>query len=69
MLERAMAEGRIDGETLRRRAQDYLALTDRMILTLSDLFESIAENPTAWAQDVRKFLPEWLSQEPMADRR
>jgi hypothetical protein len=67
MLERAMAEGRIDAETLRRRAQDYLALTDQMVLALSDLFESIAEDPTAWANDVRKFLPEWLSQEPMAN--
>lgn len=60
MLERAMAEGQIDAETLRRRAQDYLALTDQMVLALSDLFESIAEDPTAWAKDVRKFLPEWL---------
>jgi len=66
MLERAMADGRIDAETVRCRAQDYLALTDQIVLTLSDLFESIAEDPTAWAQDVRKFLPEWLSQEPMA---
>jgi len=60
MLERAMIEGRIDVETLRLRAQDYLALTDRMVLDLSDLFESITEDPTAWANDVRKFLPEWL---------
>ena len=60
MLERAMAEGQIDAETLRRRAQDYLALTDQIVLTLSDLFESIAEDPTVWAQDVQKFLPEWL---------
>ena len=60
MLERAMAEDRIDAKTLRCRARDYLALTDQMVLTLSDLFESIAEDPTAWAQDVRKFLPEWL---------
>jgi len=60
MLERAMAKGRIDAETLRRRAQDYLALTNQMVLTLGDLFESIAEDPTAWAHDVRKFLPEWL---------
>jgi len=67
MLERAMAEGRIDAEMLCLRAQDYLALTDQMVLTLSDLFESIAEDPTAWANDVRKFLPEWLSQEPMAN--
>lgn len=69
MLERAMAEGRIEAETLRRRAQDYLALTDQMVLALSDLFESIAEDPTAWAQDVRKFLPEWVTQEPIADGR
>ncbi len=62
MLERAMAEGRIDAETLRCRAQDYLALTDRMILTVSDLFESIAEDPTVWAQDVQKFLPPWLTE-------
>ncbi|MCC6139227.1 MAG: ferritin-like domain-containing protein [Nitrospira sp.] len=60
MLERAMADGRIDVEILNRRAQDYLALTDQMVLTLSDLFEAIAEDPAAWAQDVRKFLPEWL---------
>jgi hypothetical protein len=62
MLERAMAEGRIDAETLRRRAQKYLALTDQMVLTLRDLFESIAEDPRAWANDARKFLPEWLNQ-------
>ncbi len=62
MLERAMAEGLTDAETLRRRAQDYLALTDQMVLTLSDLFESIAEDPTAWAQDVRRFLPPWLNE-------
>ena len=53
-------------ETLRRHTKDYLALTDQMVLALSDLFESIAEDPTAWANDLWKFLPEWLSQEPMA---
>ena len=40
-----------------------------MVLALSDLLESIAEDPTAGANDVRKFLPEWLLQEPMADDR
>ena len=60
MLERAMADGRIDAVALSRRAQDYLALTDEMVLTLSDLFETIAEDPAVWARDVRKFLPEWL---------
>lgn len=65
-LERAMAEGRFDAETLRCRAERYLALTDYMVLALSDLFESIAEDPSAWAQDVRSFLPEWLREEPIA---
>lgn len=60
MLERAMADGRTDATTLQHKAQDYLALTDQMVLTLTDLFESIAEDPTAWAHDVRKFLPDWL---------
>jgi GNAT superfamily N-acetyltransferase len=64
MLERAMAEGRTDAKTVYCRAQDYLALTDRMVLALSDLFESIAEDPTAWAQDVRRFLPPWLTEVP-----
>jgi hypothetical protein len=64
MLERAMAEGRVEVKTLRRRAQDYLALTDQMVLTLSDLLESIAEDPEAWANDVRTFLPAWLNEVP-----
>ena len=68
MLERAMAEGHTDAATLRRRAQDYLALTEQMVLALGDLFESIAEDPADWADDVKKFLPPWLSLEPMADR-
>lgn len=66
MLERAMADGRIDVGTLSSRAKGYLALTDEMVLTLGDLFETIAEDPAAWAQDVRKFLPEWLRGEALS---
>jgi GNAT superfamily N-acetyltransferase len=62
-LERAIAEGRTNVVMLRRRAQGYLALTEQMVLTLGDLFESIAEDSAAWAGDVRKFLPQWLSNE------
>jgi hypothetical protein len=69
MLERAMAESRTDAATLRCLAQGYLALTDRMVLALSGLFESIAEDPSAWADDVTKFLPQWLSSESVANRR
>lgn len=64
ILERAMAEGRTDAEMLGRRSQRYLALTDRMVLDLSDLFDSIEEDPAAWAQDVRRFLPHWLKAIP-----
>jgi hypothetical protein len=52
---------------LRRLAEDYLGLTERMVLELSGLFESIDENPAAWAGDVKTFLPSWLSPEPIAD--
>jgi hypothetical protein len=60
-LELAIERGETDPESLRRRAQRYLALTDAMVLTLCDLFESIEEDATAWARDVRTFLPAWCS--------
>lgn len=60
-LKQAIERGETDVEDLRRRAQQYLALTDAMVLTLCDLFESIDEDATAWAQDVRTFLPSWCS--------
>ncbi|MGQ0810757.1 MAG: hypothetical protein ACT4OO_05970 [Nitrospiraceae bacterium] len=59
-LERAMDAGRVNVETLRRRAQDYLALTDSMVMTLSELFDSIHEDAAAWAADVQTYLPAWL---------
>jgi hypothetical protein len=60
LLERAMAAGELDGESLQSRAQLYLGLTDAMVLTLSELFDSIQEDAAAWAGDVRNFLPTWL---------
>lgn len=60
LLEQAMAEGRADLEGLRPRPQDYLALTESMVLTLCDLFETIDEDASAWAADARAFLPRWL---------
>lgn len=61
MLERAMVDGQRELEALRLRTQDYLALTDSMVLTLCDLFETIEEDASAWAADVRTFLPMWLT--------
>ncbi|MCE3222162.1 MAG: hypothetical protein K0S58_342 [Nitrospira sp.] len=55
-----MAEGKAELDGLRRRTQDYLALTESMVLTLGDLFGTIDEDASAWAADVRTFLPSWL---------
>jgi hypothetical protein len=60
LLQQAMAEGKAEVNGLRRRTQDYLALTESMVLTLGDLFETIDEDASAWAADVRTFLPSWL---------
>ena len=61
LLERAMADGTVDLKGLRRRTQDYVVLTESMVLTLCDLFETIDEDASAWAADVRTFLPSWLT--------
>ena len=58
-LERAVERGETDPQTLRRQAERYLDLTDAMVLTLCDLFESIDEDADAWTADVRTFLPDW----------
>lgn len=58
-LERAIERGETDRQALRKRAERYVALTDTMVFTLCDLFESIDEDADAWAADVRTFLPDW----------
>lgn len=60
-IEQAIERSETDVPDLRQRAQRYLALTDAMVFTLCDLFESIDEDATAWAQDVRTFLPDWCT--------
>ena len=60
-IDQAIKRGETDVEDLRQRAQRYLALTDAMVLTLCDLFDSIDEDATVWARDVRTFLPDWCS--------
>ena len=62
-LERAIARGEADVPSLQRRARPYLALTDAMLLMLSDLFDTIREDASALAAEVRTFLPEWLREE------
>jgi hypothetical protein len=64
LLERAMAGGIVDAHTLRDRAQKYFSLIDQMMLPVRDLFEAIAEDPTAYTDGVRSFMPDWLRDEP-----
>jgi hypothetical protein len=59
-LERAIEHGETDRAALQQRVQRYLALTDAMVCTLCDLFDSIDEDADGWAADVRTFLPQWL---------
>lgn len=61
LLECALTDSERDVAALRRRAQDYLALTEAMVLTLCDLFSTIDEDASAWAADVRGFVPDWLT--------
>ncbi len=60
-IEQAIRRGETNVTDLRHRAQRYLILTDAMVLSLCDLFASIDEEATAWARDVRTFLPVWCS--------
>ncbi len=59
-LEQAIRRGETDRDALRQRAQRYLMLTDSIIYTLCDLFDSIDEDVTAWVADVKSFVPRWL---------
>ena len=59
-VERAIADGQISAEALKPRGQEYLALTNAMVSTLSDLFEAIDEDPAAWTSDAKSYVPTWL---------
>jgi len=63
MLDRAFAAGATSPDHLRARAQEYLALTDRMVATLGDLFESIDEDPRLYLAKAKSYLPAWLKAE------
>jgi hypothetical protein len=61
MLDRAFAAGVASPDDLRARSREYLALTDRMILTLGDLFMSIDEDPQLYLARAKSYLPGWLT--------
>jgi hypothetical protein len=60
MVDRAVTAGQADRGELRRKSEEYLALTQSMVLTLADLFDTIDENPSAWAGDIQRYLPGWV---------
>src|SRR5215472_6710367 len=60
-LTRVIASGQTSTEALRPRGQEYLALTDAMVSTLNDLFESVDEDPSVWASDAKSYVPSWLT--------
>ncbi len=61
VLERQLTQDPGVGESLRVRAQDYVALTEGMVTTLSALFESLDEDPAAYATEAKSYLPGWLT--------
>ncbi len=61
MLDRAFAAGTTSPDDLRARAQEYLALTDRMVSTLEDLFASIDEDPQFYMARAKSYLPAWVA--------
>jgi len=60
LLERAMAAGETSVEILRDRGQQYMDLTDEMVQTLDDLFESIDEHPQQYLSQAKRTWPSWL---------
>ena len=60
MLDRAFAAGTTSPDRLRPRAQEYLALTDRMVSMLGDLFQSIDEDPQLYMARAKSYLPAWV---------
>jgi hypothetical protein len=59
LLDHAKAEGAFQPDRLRGRAEEYLGLTHDMVLTLASLFWTIDEDASAWAADMRHYVPEW----------
>lgn len=60
ILERAIAAGETSVDSLRGHGQKYMALTDEMVGTLGDLFESIDEHPERYLSQAKRTWPAWL---------
>ena len=61
ILERAIARDQISVEQLRNRMSDYFPIAESMLLSSTDLLESIDEDPQAYNSDFYQYLPDWLT--------
>lgn len=59
-VERAIQAGHASPDRLRPRGLEYAALTEAMVGTLGELFDSLDEDPDAWIRDAKCYLPGWL---------
>jgi hypothetical protein len=60
-LDRMLASGETSTEVLRACGADYLVLAQAMVEGLASVFASIDEDASAWAADVFRYMPEWLT--------
>ena len=63
MLQRAIDNNETNLEQLRLRAQEYVHLADSMMLSVTELFLSINEDPHEYVRDFHRHLPHWLNVE------
>lgn len=59
-LQRAIDRQETTVDSLRAQAQDYLALTVRMMISVTDLFQSLDEDPDEYIAAFHRHLPSWL---------
>ena len=60
ILESEMHHQKISNEILHERAQEYIALAETMILSVTDLFDALKEDPKEYLAEFRHHLPGWL---------
>ena len=59
-LEELRQFGEIDEGALRNKAAEYLAITDRALEQLTDLFACFDEDPAMYRGQLRETIPHWL---------
>ena len=66
-LQRAMDREETTVENLRDQAQEYLALAETMMTSVTDLFEAIDEDPNEYITAFHEHLPNWLHPLPLTE--